>query len=178
MCELAELSPTTEGVPIPSPLCSGSSPWPSAGSKCVGSFEASFVVLSPGPLTHPPTLRGARRRAPRKQWTSRGWTPLGVGLDRHSSFSPTSSRRFSSAQRIGSGCSTYRSDDRKKPSTLLSLRDLGVYSRAHFGRTPEECRHVPTFPLRKNYELPVRVRIPAAAVSRASQLFRIGDTSP
>ena len=59
----------------------GLRPWPSASFDRVGSPEdVGFEALSPGPLTRPPTLRPAGRPTLRKDWTSRGWTPPGVGL--------------------------------------------------------------------------------------------------
>src|SRR5947207_1246342 len=77
----------------------GLAPWPSASWDGVGSTRiGGFEALSPGPLTRPPTLRLVSRPTLRKEWVSRGWTPLGAGLARlvgvYSSRSPAFSCRF------------------------------------------------------------------------------------
>ncbi len=77
----------------------GDTPWPSAHADGVGSREdGGFGARSPGPLTRPPTLRLVSRPTLRKDWTSRGWTPPGVGLaqvvDVYFFCSPTVSCRF------------------------------------------------------------------------------------
>src|SRR6187399_2368145 len=77
----------------------GDTSWPSVLCDGVGFRElAGFEARSPGPLTRPPTLRLVSRPTLRKEWTSRGWTPLEVGLaridDAYFFCSPTVSCRF------------------------------------------------------------------------------------
>jgi len=97
MCERAELFDPGGNDAAASAALAASS-WPSASAERVGSHEdLCFEARSPGPLTRPPTLRSRDRSRQRKDWTSRGRIPLGVGLAHRS---PTSSCR--SSRRSGS----------------------------------------------------------------------------